>query len=118
MDGTYHRGWVTGKARELGAVYELAYDDTPPMLNPVGQSSWNSTHVIRMGIVDGQSGIASYRGYVDGQFVLFEEVCQSPWVRCDLTATPLKRSGKWRHFTFIAIDHRNNKREFKSLIKY
>ena len=118
MGGTYHRGWITGKARELGAVYELAYDDTPPLLNPVGQSSWNSTHVIRMGIVDSQSGIASYQGYVDGQFVLFEEVRQSPWVRCDLTATPLKRSGKWRHFTFIAIDHRNNRREFKSLIKY
>lgn len=118
MGGIYQNGWVKGKVRELAATYEIAYDDLPPTINPVNQSSWNARHRICIGLQDSGSGVASYKAFVDGTFVLFEEVPKSPWVACNLEETPLQRLGKIRTFKFIATDNRNNSRVFIAKIKY
>ena len=116
--GRYQNGWVTGRIRELGAIYEIAYDDKAPTITPIGQGAWNSTHTLRVGIQDSGSGIRECRGYVDGKFVLFEEVPKSPWMKCDLRSTAIKKSGGIHDFKFVAIDNRGNKKEFVSKIKY
>lgn len=113
MGGTYHDGWVTGRARELGATYEIACDDQSPVVNAISLSK-----VITIGMSDTGSGLAGYEAYLDGQFILFEEVPKSPWVRCDLADTPVRQTGKIRQLKFIVWDNRNNKRTFTAQIKY
>ena len=113
LDGFYQAGWVTGKVREMGATYEIGYDDTPPTVNAVSLGKQ-----ITIGINDAESGISGYQGYIDGHFVLFEEVPKSPWVRCNLSDTPIKPTGKLHQLKFIATDFRNNKRIFTAQIKY
>ncbi len=116
--GHYENGWVHGKIRELGAVYEIAYDDVPPVITPINQSVWSSRCMITLGINDKQSGIESYKGYIDDKFVLFKEVPRSPWVRCNLRETPVRQTGELHQFRFVLKDNRGNVRMFTSQIKY
>lgn len=118
MGGTYADGWVTGLVRELGATYELDYDDTPPKLDPLGQESWNDTHVIRFDLWDSQSGLARFEGSIDGRFILFERVGRTSVVACTLADTPIKKTGKAHRLEFTAIDQRDNKRTFSTNIIY
>lgn len=111
--GKYKDGWVSAPLRELGAAYELAYDDTPPQINPMGIGE-----TITFGINDSGSGISTYRGYVDGQFVLFEEVGKSPCVRCNLKETPIRKTGDMHQLRFIVTDNRNNQQTYETQIKY
>lgn len=111
--GQYKDGWVTGRLRELGAAYELGYDDEPPVVHPVTLGER-----VVLGMSDGKSGIHSYKGYVDGRFVLFEEVPKSPWVACNLADTWLKKTGKLRRLKFIVTDNRNNTCTYTTTIKY
>ena len=118
MGGTYQNGWVTGCARELAATYGISYDDIPPIITPLTVNRWPINHIVRIGLRDRGSGVASYEGYIDGKFVLFEEVPKSPWVCCDLTQTPIRRTGGMHRLTFIATDNRANKRIFMTQVKY
>ncbi|NPD92746.1 M23 family metallopeptidase [Xylanibacter muris] len=118
MGGTYHDGWVTAHIRELGASYEIDYDDSPPVINEVGRDSWDRTKVIRLGIYDSKSGIKSYKGFVDGEFVLFEPISKSNMVMCRLDDTPVRKTGAMRKLKFIVTDNRDNTSSFETYIEY
>ncbi len=105
--------WVTGRARELGATYELAYDDQPPLIHPVSIGN-----ELTVGLSDSGSGVDDYEAYVDGQFVLFDEVPKSPWVRCRLADTPVRKTGKIHRLVFKAWDNRRNTRTYTTTFKY
>ena len=118
LGGTYEKGWVTANMRDLHLQYSIEYDDEPPIVSPVGQGNWNATKTIKLGLTDAKSGVDTYQGYIDGQFVLFEDVPLSPWVTCKLAETPIKRTGKQRRLTFFATDNQGNKRRFETDILY
>ena len=118
LGGTYEKGWVTANMRDLHLQYSIEYDDEPPIVSPVGQGNWNATKTIKLGLTDAKSGVDTYQGYIDGQFVLFEDVPLSPWVACRLAETPIKRTGKQRRLTFFATDNQGNKRRFETDILY
>lgn len=116
--GTYKNGWVTGRLRELGAGYELAYDDQPPTIIPIGEASWSSRHELRFGVSDSKSGLKSIKGYIDGKFVLFEDMERSTTRRCRLEDTPIKPTGGFHQLKFVAVDNCNNVRTYSAKIKY
>lgn len=118
MGGKYHNGWVTADIRELGAAYELEYDDTPPRITTVGQSSWSATSVIRFGLEDDKSGIKEYHGTIEGRVVIFEEVPKSRWVALDLRDSPVRRTGKRRLLKLTAVDNCGNTATFQENIIY
>lgn len=70
VGGKYQNGWVKAKVRTLG-TFAVAVDTVAPRITPLGQGSWRTTRNIRFKITDGQTGIQSYKVYVDGNFVLF-----------------------------------------------
>ena len=122
MGGTYSNGWVTGRIRELGASYEIAYDDTPPQvavsLNP-------TSGTLTASITDTESGIKSYEAFIDDQFVLFGDASKAKTLRpnaqsliCKLQETPIRKLGRERRFTFVARDNRNNVRIIKKNFTY
>lgn len=118
MGGDYRNGWVTGSAFDLGATYELAYDDKAPSVGPVGQGAWTSSQRVTISVSDKESGLSSYEGYIDGRFVVFEEVPKSAWVRCDLREAPVRKTGKTHQLKFIATDNRRNQRVYTTTFVY
>ena len=118
MGGIYKNGWVTGRCRDLGATYEVGYDGEAPVVGPVGQGSWSMRHQITISMVDAQSGLKGFKAFVDGHYVAFDQVPKSPWVRCDLTETPVRRTGKRHQLKFIAWDQRNNQRVYTTQFVY
>ena len=113
MGGTCKNGWVEANVRELGATYEIEYDDEPPLVHAMSLGQR-----LTIGLSDSKSGIKAYKGYVDGQFVLFDEVGKSPWVSCDLRQTPVRPTGNTRQLKFIATDKLDNQRTFNASFTY
>ena len=68
MGGRYKDGWVTGRMRDFGLTYAIEYDDEAPVLT--GLSFLRNR--LRVAAYDSKSGLRSVKGYVDGNFVLFE----------------------------------------------
>jgi hypothetical protein len=72
--GNFENGWVTAKVRSFGN-YSVMLDTTPPKITPVafvaGQNL-SSAKSISFRISDNLAGVKSYRGTIDGKWVLFE----------------------------------------------
>ena len=71
IGGTYREGWVDANISELG-VYAILSDRTPPRITPVDQPQWITKGVISFRLTDNLSGVSTYRGEIDGNYVLFE----------------------------------------------
>lgn len=114
MGGEFKDGWVTGRMRELGADYEIAYDDIPPVL-----TSFNaSARRLRVLAYDRQSGLRSLKGYVDGRFVLFEYMEKAGVYVCDLPSAPVAKTGGNHTVKLVAVDERGNRSVFGGDFKY
>jgi hypothetical protein len=67
-------GWVSARTRTLGE-YFVSADTVKPRIQPINVSegkSFANSYNIRFKIWDSDTGIDSYRGTVDGEWVLFE----------------------------------------------
>ena len=71
IGGVYRDGCIDSSINELG-LYTVTRDITPPKITPVDPAGWRNKKKINIRITDDLSGIASYRGEIDGAFVLFE----------------------------------------------
>ena len=123
VGGTYQEGWVTAPVRDLGGSYALFYDDIPPVIEP---KSTDAKALLRFEIKDGQSGVRSYKAYVDGQFVLFKAQTQSLTVNslgatviaCRLSNTPVRPTGSERRLKLVVTDNRDNQNAYETTITY
>jgi hypothetical protein len=111
--GDYRDGWVTGRVNNLGAWLELVYDDEAPEVTPVNLGD----HIV-LKLTDTKSGVASYRATIDGQFVVFDKVDKKPFVTCDLSETPIRKTLRTHQLRFTAIDNRNNEQVYETNIIY
>lgn len=75
IKGSYHNGWFGFKTKSFGK-YSLMIDTKPPSISTYNfkgnGKSFASMKNISFTIKDQQSGIATYNGYIDGQWVLME----------------------------------------------
>lgn len=69
--GTYRNGWIDTEIRELG-TFTVGHDPIPPTITPLNPATWVSKQAIALRLSDNLSGVQTYRGEIDGQFVLFE----------------------------------------------
>lgn len=72
--GTYKDGYVTGNVLELGSFY-IGVDTEAPFIRPVNISAnkvMSGVSQINLKISDNLSGIKSFNGYIDDQWVLME----------------------------------------------
>lgn len=70
MGGKYASGWIKTRVRSLG-TFSVDVDTIAPQITPIGQGGWRTSRNIRFQIKDMESGIGSYKVYIDGKFVLF-----------------------------------------------
>ena len=117
MGGDYQDGWVIGRISELCYAYALDYDDEPPAISLVTNPQTVS-EVLRLSVSDRQSGVATYKGTIDGQFVVFNPQEKSSQVVCNLRESPIRKTGKAHQLLFTATDRRNNTQTFETSIIY
>lgn len=70
MGGRYKDGFIHTQIRDLG-TYTVAVDSIPPSIIPIQKDKWGARGEIRFKAEDKETGIKSYKGTIDGQFVPF-----------------------------------------------
>lgn len=72
--GSWNEDNISTKTRSFGG-YAIAVDSTPPKITPINiypKANMNSKWSISLKVTDNLSGINSYRGTVDGKWILME----------------------------------------------
>ena len=108
--GTYRYGRITAQITEL-ASYTVCTDTVAPKITPIGETAWKKRGVVTFRISDGETGIRSYRGKIDGKWVLFKYSSKNARLWCDLKAEGI---GSGSHEIEIEVeDMRRNVRTLK-----
>ncbi len=90
--GRYEGGIYSAKITQLGS-YAIALDTIAPTIKPLNLKQW-SNGTIYLKITDKESGLKSYRGEIDGKFVLFEWDGKTGRITYRLESDRVKRGGK------------------------
>ncbi|MDE5647292.1 MAG: M23 family metallopeptidase [Muribaculaceae bacterium] len=67
---SYADGWIYASPDAFG-TFMVTTDTIAPVIRPVAPKQWNGG-TLKFRITDNLSGIATYRGEIDGKFALFE----------------------------------------------
>lgn len=113
----YVDGFAVAKVRELGK-FAVFKDVTPPYVGPLQTKNLRQTNRIVMKMGDGMSGIKSYKGYIDGKWVLFEYDQKSGTAFCNLSVENVEKDNTLKTFKFVVIDNCNNERVYEKKILY
>lgn len=98
-------GWIGANVRELGK-YALVVDTIKPTITAIKvpqNNNYKNTNKLEFKILDNFSGINSYRGEVDGKWILFEYDYKSSSLTCPLAKT-LKSNSKEHNLKLIVSD--------------
>ena len=106
IGGSYNNGYMDAKVREIG-TFTVAVDTIPPIVSVLNKAGW-SKGTIRFKVKDEESGINTYKGTIDGQFVPFGLQIMSNEVIYSLDPTLIKK-GKQHEVEFYVVDNCNNK---------
>ncbi|MDD4778655.1 MAG: M23 family metallopeptidase [Fermentimonas sp.] len=112
IGGKYNRGGISTTIRELGDSYAISADTQPPTITPVSPENWASQRRIRIRLTDNKSGVASFRGEINGKFVLFTHDSKSSVYTYNFDDTRLPKGEKLT-LIFTAVDGAGNKSEYK-----
>ena len=115
MGGQYEDGWVTARVRQLG-TFAISVDTVPPTIQPLSIANKNrltEQSRIRFKIADDFSGIDTYRGEIDGQWVLFEYDAKSNLLSYELDKERLQ-FGKNHSLKLTVTDSKNNQTTYQA----
>lgn len=113
--GRYSNGWVTADISTLGC-YEIAIDTIPPKVTPVNEKRWGRSGVITFAIGDRGRGINTYKGFIDGKFILFEYSSKNGRLTCNLKREKVRRGQ--HKLRLIVTDNAGNTTETEKTINY
>jgi hypothetical protein len=116
MGGTYDKGYMKIDLKEIGRQFSVSSDTEKPVITPVQPEKWKSKKTISIKLSDDKSGISSFRGTIDGRFVLFEHDVKSPIYSYKFDPQRLNR-GK-HQLIFTATDACGNTAEYKAEVEY
>ena len=88
--GTYNYGRITANIKDLG-TYTVCIDTIAPKITPIGETTWKKRGVVAFRIADSETGLRSYRGKIDGKWVLFKYNSKNARLWCDLKAEGITR---------------------------
>jgi len=117
IGGEYSDGWVTVKTNLLGS-FAIAVDKTPPSITPINlkdKRTLSNLSKIHFKISDDLSGIKSYRGEIDGKWVLFEFEAKSRLLTYTFDKSRMT-FGKSHLLRLVVTDYQGNSSEYKAVI--
>lgn len=111
----YYDGWVSANISQTGC-YDLAIDTFAPTLRPIDERRWGRRGVITFAMGDKGRGIKSFKGLIDGAFVLFEYSSKSGRLTCNMRREKIKRGVHTLHLT--VTDNAGNVTVVEKKIRY
>lgn len=114
IGGTYRNGWIDATIKELGS-YTIGQDTKTPTITPLHPDTWAGKQAFAFRLTDNLSGVQTYRGEIDGQFVLFEMNNRSV-----ITYTfDKERLSRGQHsLRLVVTDAAGNQSEYTHAFKY
>jgi hypothetical protein len=115
VGGTCSHGWITATPLELG-TFTVMVDTVPPSIVPLSileKKTLTENSKIRFKISDELSGIKSYRGEIDGKWVLFEYDAKTRIISYTFDKSRMA-FGNRHQLSLVVIDNRNNRSEYKA----
>jgi hypothetical protein len=117
LGGKWQNGFLKNKVREFGNFCIVA-DTTNPEIKGVNifpGKVFNTQSTIKCSIKDKNSGIKSYRGEIDGKWILMDYDYKRNLLRFDIE----KNISKGKHtFTLKVIDNVGNAKKYKAKFTY
>lgn len=119
MGGTYKDGWLSTQIREIlpGGEYFVAVDTIAPKVVAIGKAHWVKQKRISFKIGDAHTGIKSFRGEIDGRFVLFEFDSKALQLTCRLDESPVV-SGREHTLSLVVTDYCGNQTYIQEKFRY
>ena len=115
VGGKYSDGWLTATISSLG-VYDIAVDTVPPVLKPVKEAAWEKNAKVVFDLDDKETKMVSFRGTLNGKFVLFKYNRKERRLTFDFRQENIK-SGTHK-MKVVATDACGNTAVFEKSIKY
>lgn len=115
VGGKYRNGGIEASIRELGKIYAVSHDNVPPKITPVNAARWKSNGKIQVKLSDNLSGIAHFRGTINGEYVLFEHDMKSPVYTYTFDEVVARQNGKI-NFEFVVTDGVGNESRYEGLV--
>ncbi|MBE6298177.1 MAG: M23 family metallopeptidase [Bacteroidales bacterium] len=113
--GKYEYGWYTANINTLGC-YELALDTVPPRLRAVDESRWSRRGIVEFKLADGESYIESFRGTLNGEFILFKYSTKNSCLTLDLNEEGVERGT--HTLRVVAMDALGNEAVYEKEFEY
>lgn len=117
LGGEYKNGGLEANIGELGRKYAVSADSVPPTIVPVNPASWVSTRKIQFRLSDDKSGVSSFRGTINGKYVLFTHDMKSP-VYTYLFDDRRLEKGQKQELVFTVTDGVGNRSEYRYAFDY
>ena len=117
IGGTFSRGWVTAETNSFG-FFSIAIDKTPPSITPLSikeKKILTDQQKIEFRIEDDLSGIKSYRGELDGKWILFEMDTKKGIIAYKFDKERIEL-GKSHLLRLVVSDNKDNISEYKAII--
>ena len=115
VGGKYSDGWLTATISSQG-VYDIAVDTVPPVLKPVKEASWEKNAKVVFELDDKETKMESFRGTLNGKFVLFKYNRKERRLTFDFRQENIKRGT--HKMKVVATDACGNTAVFEKSIKY
>ena len=115
VGGVYANGWITANITTLDC-YEVAVDTIAPVLLPEKETQWMQNGMIMLSLDEKETSLKSFKGTLDGKFILFEYNSKNKVFTLDLKKERVK-PGVHR-LRFVAIDQCGNEAVFERDIEY
>ena len=115
VGGKYSDGWLTATISSQG-VYDIAVDTVPPVLKPVKEASWEKNAKVVFELDDKETKMVSFRGTLNGKFVLFKYNRKERRLTFDFRQENIKRGT--HKMKVVATDACGNTAVFEKSIKY
>ena len=92
VGGKYSDGWLYADVGSLGC-FEVAVDTVSPSIVPVSEKNWSRSGKVVFAVSDKQTSVRSFRGTLNGNFVLFKYSSKNGRIELDCRKENI-RAGK------------------------
>ena len=117
VGGEYKQGGISLTIRELGDKYAVSADKVAPTITPLTPENWVSQRRIRIRLTDNLSGISSFKGEINGEFVLFTHDSKSTIYTYNFDDNRLTK-GEKQIFIFTVTDGAGNTNSYSYTFTY
>lgn len=115
VGGKYADGRISTDINALG-TFEVAVDTVPPRVSPVKEGAWARNGKVVLAVSDKETSLKSFRGTLDGRFILFKYSSKNGRLELDLKAEGVSRGV--HQLRVELVDACGNVRVFEKKIRY